>query len=162
MQNVIHEKTKTEIHCLNPCLRKFWCNDKSVLNIPNELWKCQFLEETERFFVCVEYFAHKARLPAGWCVDTNLTPQFSSTKEPVLQKNGEYIRLKNISRQQKQIFSEYLSVCAISGGIRGNGLNLVGRIFSTSYKKEEEGEFFCHIFIICALKKMNPKLFQIF
>ena len=93
-----------------------------------------------KVFVCVEYFAHKARLP-GWCVDTNLTPQFSSTKEPVLQKNGEYIRLKNISRQQKQIFSEYLSVCAISGGIRGNGLNLVGRIFSTSYKKKEEGVF---------------------
>ena len=114
-----------------------------------------------KVFVCVEYFAHKARLP-GWCVDTNLTPQFSSTKEPVLQKNGEYIRLKNISRQQKQIFSEYLSVCAISGGIRGNGLNLVGRIFSTSYKKKEEGEVFCQQFIICTWKKMIPQTVQIF
>ena len=49
MQNMINEKTKKEIHCLDPCLMKFWCNDKCALNMSNKLGKCQFLEETEKF-----------------------------------------------------------------------------------------------------------------
>ena len=56
-------------------------------------WKLWTIKENK--FICVKYFAHKARLP-GWCVDTNLTPQLSSTKEAVLQKNAACIGFQNV------------------------------------------------------------------